>query len=190
MRILYLHPRAWSGEYPMLIKLRSLGHTLCALEEQRDLAQGPRHIADYYREPGDGIATLWYDPRRGAEKLLTWPLDRVFRPGFEGRNLAHRMWMIGAAVRRFKPDVIVASDGFSYAIPAALLKRLGLLRTRMLVSYIGGDILDCPQYGVGKARTPMVSSKLEVGDGPPCSVKAPLEGDSATPAWLTVTSSS
>lgn len=141
----------------MLVKLRSLGHEICALEEQRDLAQGARYIADHYREPGDGIPTFWYDPRRGAEKLLTWPVDRLFRPGFEGRNLAHRMWLIGAAVRYFKPDVIVASDGFSYAIPAALLKRLGLLHIRMLASYIGGDILECPQYGVGKKRTPMVS---------------------------------
>ena len=95
--------------------------------------------------------------RRGIEKILTWPFDRIFRRAFDGRNLVHRMWVIAAALRYFSPDVIVCSDGFSYAIPVAFLKRLGLVRTRLVVSYIGGDILDCPQYGVGKRRTPMVS---------------------------------
>ena len=45
----------------MLCKLRSLGHEVFALEEKRNLAQGPRWLADHYRDPNDGIATLWYD---------------------------------------------------------------------------------------------------------------------------------
>ncbi len=141
----------------MLCKLRSLGHEVCALEEQRDLVQGARWFSEYFKEQGDGIPTLWYDPRRGLEKLLTWPFDRIFRRAFEGRNLVHRMWVIARALRRFAPDVVACSDGFTYAIPAAFLKRLGLMRARLVVSYIGGDILDCPEYGVGKRRTPMVS---------------------------------
>jgi glycosyltransferase involved in cell wall biosynthesis len=157
MRVLYLHPRAWIGEYAMMLELRARGFEVCALEEKRNLEQGARHLAPFYRDPGDGIATLWYDPRRGAEKILTWIPDRVFRRAFDGRNLVHRMWIIRAAVRRFRPEAIVCSDGFTYAIPAAFLKRLRLLRARLVVNYIGGDILDCPQYGVGKRRTPMVS---------------------------------
>jgi glycosyltransferase involved in cell wall biosynthesis len=153
MRILYLHPKSWSGEYAMLLRLQAMGHEVCALEEQRDLPQGARWSFDYFRQPGDGIATLWYDPRRGAEKLLTWLFDRMFRRAFEGRNLAHRMWIIRAALRCFNPDVVICSDGFSYAIPACFLKRIGLLRMRLVVGYIGGDILDCPQAAYGKRRT-------------------------------------
>lgn len=162
MKILYLHPQSWSGKYGMLTKLKSLGHSVCVLEEWRgardEAASRPaRQITPEFMNPGDGIATFWYDPHRGAEKMLTWPLDRIFKKSFEGRNLGHRMWIIAAAVRHFDPDVVVCSDGFTYAIPAAFLKRLGLLRRRLIVSYIGGDILDCPEYGVGKRRTPMIS---------------------------------
>jgi len=157
MRVLYLHPKAWIGEYAMLGELRRRGFEICALEEQRGLAQGARHLASFYRNQDDGIPTLWYDPRRGPERLLTWIPDRVFRRAFEGRNLVHRMWVILAAVRRFRPDAIVCSDGFTYAISAAFLKRLGLLRARLVVNYIGGDIIDCHQYDYGKKRTPMVS---------------------------------
>ena len=157
MRILYLHPKAWTGEYPMLVKLRMMGEEVCALEERRGLARGKRQLEDHYREAGDGISTLWYDPRRGWERLLTWLPDRIFRRAFEGRNLVHRMWVIYEAIRHFKPDVLVCSDGFTYAIPAAFLKRLGLIQTRLVASYIGGDILDCPEAGVGKRRTPMVT---------------------------------
>jgi len=157
MRILYLHPNAWTGEYPMLIRLRQLGHEVCALEERRGLQGGKRERADHFRAPGDGIRTLWYDPARGWERLPTWPLDRVFRRAFEGRNLVHRMWVVSEAVREFAPEAVICSDGFTYAIPAALLRRLGLLPARLVVSYIGGDILDCPEANVGKRRTPMVS---------------------------------
>ena len=153
MRILYLHPKSWSGELPILRKFVSLGHDVFVLEESRG-AKGPsRWVTDHFDQIGDAITTMWYDPGRGLEKLLTWPLDRFFKKSFDGRNLAHRMLIIRAAVRRFSPDVVVASDGFSYAIPGALLRRLGALRQRFLVSYIGGDILDCPEAEVGKRRT-------------------------------------
>jgi glycosyltransferase involved in cell wall biosynthesis len=153
MKILYLHPNAWGGEYAMLRRLQTMGHQLCVLEEQRDLPQGARWWSEYFHQPGDGIATFWYDPRRGPEKALTWAFDRVFRSAFEGRNLAHRMWIIRAALRRFDPDVVICSDGFSYAIPASFLKRTGFLPKRLVVGYIGGDILDCPQAAYGKRRT-------------------------------------
>ena len=52
---------------------------------------------------------------------------------------------------------VLSSDGFSYAIPAAFLKRLRMLKPRLVVSYIGGDILDCPEAEVGRRRTPMVN---------------------------------
>jgi len=152
MRLLYLHPNAWSGEYQMLLTLRDLGHEVCALEERRDMAAS-RRVDEHFRIEGDGIRTFWYHPGRGLERLLTWPLDRFFRRSFEGRNLVHRMWIIRAAVRHFKPDALIASDGFSYGIPASFLKQLGLLETPLLQSYIGGDILDCPEADVGKRRT-------------------------------------
>ncbi|HZR68602.1 MAG TPA: glycosyltransferase family 4 protein [Burkholderiales bacterium] len=157
MRLLYLHPNAWIGEYAMLAKLRDLGHEISVLEEKRGLAGGKRAVADHFRAPGDGIATLWYDPRRGWERLLTWLPDRVFRRAFDGRNLVHRMWVIAEAVRRFAPDAIVCSDGFTYAIPAAFLKRLGRLRPRLVVGYIGGDVLDLPAADYGRRRTPLTA---------------------------------
>ncbi len=156
MKILYLHPRAWTGEYPVLLKLRDRGHTLCVLEENRRLPAARQQTPDF-EQPGDGIATLWYNPRRGAERLLTWPWDRYYRRAFEGRNLAHRVWVVAAAVRLFKPDVVVTSDGFSYAVPAAWLRRRGWLTVPLVVSYIGGDILDFPAARVGKRRTPPVT---------------------------------
>ena len=151
MRILYLHPNAWTGEHVILGELIRQGHTICALEEKRDLG-ATRRLADHFRAPGDGIATLWYDPRRGAEKILTWPMDRWLKKDFDGRNFAHRMWMIHAAVARFQPDALISSEGFSYGIPAAALKRLGWLRQPLITSFIGGDILDCPEAQVGKRR--------------------------------------
>lgn len=156
MRILYLHPDSWTGEYALLEHLVERGIEVCVFEEQRGLGAARRN-SRYFRTPGDGMATLWYDPGRGAERILTWLADRIFRRAFDGRNLVHRMWMIRAAVAHFKPDVAVCSDGFSYAIPAGFLKRLGLMRPRLLVSYIGGDILDCPEAEYGRRRTPMVN---------------------------------
>lgn len=153
MKILYLHPRAWTGEYPMLVKLRSLGHEVCVLEENRSLPSARLHAADF-EQPGDGIPTLWYNPRRGAERLLTWPWDRYYRRAFDGRNLAHRVWVVAAAARQFRPDVVIASDGFTYAIPAATLRQAGFLKAPLLVSFIGGDILDCPEADYGRRRTP------------------------------------
>lgn len=153
MRILYLHPRAWSGEYSILRKFISLGHSVFALEEARGEQGLARWQTAHYAEPGDGIATLWYDPSRGMEKLFTWPADRLLKRAFEGRNLAHRMLLIHAALRMFSPDAVIASDGFTYAIPAAFLRRIGFLSPPLLASYIGGDILDCPEAEVGKRRT-------------------------------------
>lgn len=153
MKILYLHPSAWTGEYIMLRSLRDLGHRICVLEERPGLVEGPRHVSSFYLEPGDKIDTLWYDPRRGLEKAITWILDRPFKRAFNGRNLAHRMWIIRAAYRSFRPDAIVCSEGFSYGIPASFLKQMGLLPVPLLVGYIGGDVLDCPEAEYGKRRT-------------------------------------
>jgi len=162
MRILYLHPQAWTGEYPILARLRDLGHQVFVLEERRGLEQGKRHAADHFRVPGDGIATLWYDPRRGWKRLLTWGLDRIFRRAFGGRNLVHRMCVIAEAARRFSPEIIVCSDGFMYAVPAAFLKRLGIVKAKLIISYIGGDILDAPEAEYGQRRTPMVTWLIRV----------------------------
>lgn len=153
MNILYLHPRSWSGEYAILKKLCSMGHRVCVLEEDRTLPCARRH-ADHFEHPGDGIPTFWYNPRRGLERLLTWPKDRVDRRAFDGRNLTHRAWIIAAAERNFRPDVIIASDGFSYAIPAATLKQSGRMKAPLVVGFIGGDILDCPEAEYGRRRTP------------------------------------
>jgi glycosyltransferase involved in cell wall biosynthesis len=141
----------------VLRALRALGHEVCVLEEDRHRAAPVWRATADFDQPGDSLPTLWHNPKRGLSKLFTWPLDRVFKRAFEGRNLVHRMWVIWRAVRHFRPQAIVCSDGFTYAIPAAFLKRLGLLRPRLVASYIGGDILDCPQAAYGKRRTPMVS---------------------------------
>lgn len=157
MRALYLHPFAWTGEYPVLGALRSQGLDICVLEEKRGLEGGSRRQSDHFVHPGDGLPTLWFDPSRGADKLLTWPLDRVFRRAFDGRNLVHRMRVIAEAVALFRPDLVACTDGFTYAIPAAFLKRLGMLRVPLVASYIGGDIVDCPEADYGRRRTPMVN---------------------------------
>ena len=88
MRILYLHPNAWTGEYAVLSELVRQGHMVCVLEEKRKLG-ATRALSANFRDTDDRIATLWYDPRRGMEKLLTWPADRWFKMDFDGRNLAH-----------------------------------------------------------------------------------------------------
>jgi len=151
MRILFLHPKAWTGEYALLHELVRMGHDVCVLEERR--GGGTRAFTAWHQAPGDGLRMLWYDPSRGALRLVTWLADRVFRRAFEGRNLVHRMLVIAEAVRHFRPDAIVSSDGFSYGIPAGLARRTGLFSTRLLVSYIGGDVLDCPEAEVGHRRT-------------------------------------
>jgi len=153
MKILYLHPRAWTGEYPMLVRLKRLGHEICVLEEDRKLSDARRHTPDF-EQPGDGIATFWYNPKRGIERLLTLPWDRYYRRAFDGRNLAHRVWIVAAAARHFRPDVVIASDGFSYAIPAARARGLGWIEAPLVVGFIGGDILDCPEAEYGRRRTP------------------------------------
>ena len=156
MRILFLHPLGWGGEYPILVEFQRRGYEVCALEERRDGMKGARLLADHFREPGDGIRTLWYHPGRGAERVLTFAIDRYFRKTFDGRNLGHRMWVIREAVRSFAPDLVYCTDGFSYAVPAGLLKHFGLLHTPLVASYIGGDILDCSHMGYGRRRTPQL----------------------------------
>ena len=153
MRILYLHPKAWTGEYPLLRRLSQAGHDVSVLEEWRDMPGPPVRIADHFQENEDSLPTYWYDPRRGWEKLLTWPADRFFKTAFEGRNLLHRMVVVCKAVRHFRPDALLCAEGFAYAIPAAFLRRLRLLTAPLVVSYIGGDILDVPEAEVGKRRT-------------------------------------
>ena len=157
MRILFLHPFGCKGEYPMLVEFRRHGHEVCVLEERRAGMTGKRMLTEHLLEPGDGIRTLWYHPGRGAERLLTLPVDRFFRNTFDGRNLGHRMWVIREAVRYFAPDLVYCTDGFSYAVPAALLKRCGLVRAPLVASYIGGDILDCSHMGYGRRRTPQLN---------------------------------
>jgi glycosyltransferase involved in cell wall biosynthesis len=156
MRILFLHPLGWGGEYPILVEFRRRGYEVCVLEERREGMNGSRLFANHFREPGDGISTLWYHPGRGAERALTFPVDRYFRKTFDGRNLGHRMWVIREAVRSFAPDLVYCTDGFSYAVPAGLLKRFGLLHVPVVASYIGGDILDCSHMGYGRRRTPQL----------------------------------
>lgn len=156
MRILFLHPLGWGGEYPILVEFRRRGYEVCVLEERREGMRRTRLLTGHFREPGDGIRTLWYHPGRGAERVLTFPIDRYFRKTFDGRNLGHRMWVIREAVRGFAPDLVYCTDGFSYALPAALLKRYGLLSVPLVVSYIGGDILDCSHIGYGRRRTPQL----------------------------------
>ncbi len=156
MRILFLHPYGWRGEYPMLLEFRRHGHEVCVLEERRTGMTGKRMLKQHLRDPDDGIDTLWYHPGRGVERALTFPIDRYFRKTFDGRKLGHRMWVIREAVRHFAPDVVYCTDGFSYAVPAALLKRCGLLSVPLIASYIGGDILDCSHMGYGRKRTPQL----------------------------------
>ncbi|MBI5912400.1 MAG: glycosyltransferase family 4 protein [Betaproteobacteria bacterium] len=157
MRILFLHPLGWAGEYPILVEFRRRGHEVCVLEERRDGMSGKRMYAEHFLEPGDGMRTLWYHPGRGVERLLTLLVDRFFRNTFDGRNLGHRMWVIRQAVRAFAPDLVYCTDGFSYAVPAGLLKRFGLLHVPLVASYIGGDILDCSHMGYGRRRTPQLN---------------------------------
>lgn len=152
MKILYLHPRSWTGEYPILVKLRELGHTICVLEEDSRLSTSNKITPDFEKY-GDHIETYWYNPHRGLRKIITWAVDRYFKRAFGGRNLVHRIWTVLSADSYFKPDVIITSDGFTYAAPAAIARRFKLLSTPVISSFIGGDILDCPEADNGRRRT-------------------------------------
>ena len=140
----------------MLVEFRRRGYEVCVLEERRKGMSGKREYTEHFMEQGDGIRTLWYHPGRGVERLLSLPIDRYFRHTFDGRNLGHRMLVIREAVHFFNPDVVYCTDGFSYAVPAALLKACGLLAKPLIASYIGGDILDCSEMGYGRKRTPQL----------------------------------
>jgi glycosyltransferase involved in cell wall biosynthesis len=125
-------------------------------------------LSEHFLEPGDGISAFWFHPGWGSEKALTFPVDRFFKRSFNGRNVGHRMWKVFQSYRLFRPDVIVTTDGYSYAVPAALLKRLGLLKCPLLFSYIGGDIMDCPEAGCGQRRnsrtTWLIRQTIRYGD--------------------------
>jgi glycosyltransferase involved in cell wall biosynthesis len=152
MKILYLHPKSWIGEYELIKYFFSLGHSVCVLEEDRKIS--PSYCRrTYFLEQGDQIPTLWYNPGKGAVKALTFGVDKFFKNNFNGRNLGHRIWVVNKAIRLFKPEVVVCSDGFSYGIPAAFLKRLNHFAARLILSYIGGDIMDLPLAQYGKRRT-------------------------------------
>lgn len=155
MKILYIHPNAWINEYSILRKLQEMGHEICVLEEDRNKNSPVIHIERYFKEENDNIKTFWYNPKKGFKKIITWPLDRFFKSHFNGRNLGHRIWIVQNAVKYFKPDAIITTEGFAYAIPAAFLKKIGLLKPILVVSYIGGDILDCPEADCGKRRKPI-----------------------------------
>lgn len=137
----------------MLAYLARQGHEICVLQEDRKYPK-TREVRDFFRVPGDGIQTLWYNPARGVEKLLTFPVDRLVRRSPYRGNLGHRMWMIRVAAKQFRPDVVYCSEGFGYGVPAALLKRLGLLKPALVVQSIGGDFCDevAADYGTRRTR--------------------------------------
>lgn len=154
MKILYLHPDSWTGEYPILVTLKGMGHEVVVLEESRDVSPTWKRTLDF-KNRGDGIETLWFNPGKGLEKILTWPVDKTFKKTFNGRNLGHRMWAVRKAVKTFKPDVAITADGYSFALPAAFLKKKGWIDVPLVTSFIGGDLLDCPHADIGQRRTPM-----------------------------------
>ncbi len=131
-----------------------MGHQVYVLEQDKGRREFHGVVTDFFKEEGDGITTLWYNAHREWRKALTWPLDVVWKDRFKGRNLCHAMAVIRHAAKVFNDvDVVVCSDGYSYAVPAALLKRLGLLDKPLVVSFIGGDILDLPEARYGQPRT-------------------------------------
>lgn len=138
----------------MMRHLASQGHRICVLQSNRKLGVA-RVLTNHFRDANDGIETLWYNPSKGIEKLLTFPLDRVVRRSSYRGNLGHRMWMVRAAARHFQPDVVFCSEGFGYGVAAALLKRFGGLPYPLVVQFIGGDLMDEPEAGVGVRRTPL-----------------------------------
>lgn len=152
MRILFLHPNAWINEYSIIIKLKELGHDVFVLEEDRNINSPEKRIEKFFKNENDEIRTFWYNPKKEKKKILTFPVDRIFKRYFNGRNLGHRIWIISDAIKYFNPDVIITTDGFTYSIPASFFKRLTGKKILLMFSYIGGDILDCPEADVGKRR--------------------------------------
>lgn len=150
-RVLYLHPRSWTGDRFLLSGLQAMGFEVCVLEENRQhLLRRSDQTTDYMAQ--DGIPTLWYHPQKHWAKYLFAPFDMLLKRGFDGRALLHRMAMILYAVKRFKPDLIYCGDGFTYALPSGLLRRLKLLHIPVIAQCIGGDVLDVPEAEVGKRR--------------------------------------
>lgn len=131
-----------------------MGHSVYVLEQDKNLKEFHCVLGNFFKEEGDGINTLWYNSHREWRKILTWPLDMLTKEKFKGRNLFHTMAVIRNALRIFRDaDVVICSDGYSYAVPAGLLKRFGLLHKPLIVSFIGGDILDLPEADYGQRRT-------------------------------------
>ncbi len=131
-----------------------MGHSVYVLEQDKNLREFHCVLRDFFKEEGDGIQTLWYNSHREWRKILTWPLDVLTKEKFKGRNLFHTMAVIRNALRIFRDaDVVICSDGYSYAVPAGLLKRFGLFHKPLVVSFIGGDILDIPEADCGQRRT-------------------------------------
>jgi glycosyltransferase involved in cell wall biosynthesis len=155
MRILYLHPKSWIGEYDLIEYLASEGESVFVFEEDRNRRSPAFRNSEYFLQPKDQIPTLWYNPKKGTAKIFTAIFDRIFKENFNGRNLVHRIWTVRKAIRQFEPDVVVCSDGFSYGIPVAFLKRLTSFKAKLFIGYIGGDIMDLPDADYGKRRTQM-----------------------------------
>lgn len=163
MKILYLHPNSWTGEYSILVQFVKMGHEVYVLEQDKRLPDFRCVLHDFFREKNDGIRTLWYNAHREWRKALTMPLDLVTRDRFNGRNLVHIMAIIRHSLGVFKDaDVVVCSDGYSYAVPACVLKKLGLFDRPLVVSFIGGDILDFPELNVGQRRTRFTETMFKV----------------------------
>lgn len=153
MNILYLHPNSWN-EYPILKNFCEMGHHVYVLEQSKKVKSFTLVLRDYFEERGDGIRTLWFNSHREWRKVLTFPFDRMIRNKFDGRNFFHYMAVIRRAVNFFDDaDVIICSDGYSFASPAAVLKMLHLVKKPLVVSFIGGDILDRPEAEYGRRRT-------------------------------------
>ncbi|MBW1740960.1 MAG: glycosyltransferase [Deltaproteobacteria bacterium] len=154
MKILYLHPDSWTGEYSILVQFIKMGHCVYVLEQDKNLRKFHCVLMDFFKQKGDRIKTLWYNAHREWKKAITWPLDLITKNKFKGRNLFHVMAVIKHALRVFQDaDVVICADGYSYAVPACLLKRWKLFNKPLVVSFIGGDILDLPDVHVGQRRT-------------------------------------
>ncbi|RCS58305.1 glycosyltransferase family 4 protein [Parvibium lacunae] len=161
-RLLFLHPRSWTGDIYSLQALQEQGFEVCVLEEDRKSARGRYHHTPNF-EQIEGIPTLWYHPKRHWARWLCWPLDVFLKRGFDGRSLLHRMLTILYATHHFKPDIIYCGDAFTYALPAGLLRRFGWLKTPVMAQAIGGDVLDVPEAEVGKRRTGIAFKLMQWG---------------------------
>jgi hypothetical protein len=153
MKILYLHPRAWIGEYrdagpPAPPRPRSLraggGFATC---------RRPVASTTDFEKPGDGIPTFWYNPRAAAN-AADLAARSLLSQGVRGPQPGPPHVGDRRAARHFRPDVIVASDGFSYAVPAAFLRRFGMLGRRWWPATSAATFSTVPEAAYGRRRTP------------------------------------